>query len=118
MRLGRVWSGSRLRADFPRHQSRACCRRQGTLYSRATSVLGRDASDLDELRRGHHNASLVESSVFDLLVQADRASLIALNSTALALSGSLLLADRIPVLKQPIHDRVALHLMAHLPRVL
>ena len=92
--------------------------RQGTLYSRATSVLGRDASDLDELRRGHHNASLVESSVFDLLVQADRASLIALNSTALALSGSLLLADRIPVLKQPIHDRVALHLMAHLPRVL
>ena len=27
MRLGRVWSGSRLRADFPRHQSRACCRR-------------------------------------------------------------------------------------------
>ena len=53
--------------------------RQGTLYSRATSVLGREASDLDELRRGHHNASLVESSVFDLLVQADRASLIALN---------------------------------------
>ena len=40
----------------------------------------------------HHNASLVESSVFDLLVQADRASLIALNSTALVLSGSLLLA--------------------------
>ena len=26
--------------------------------------------------------------------------------------------DRSPVLKQPIHDRVALHMMAHLPRVL
>jgi len=26
--------------------------------------------------------------------------------------------DRSPVLEQPIHDRVALHLTAHLPRVL
>ena len=30
----------------------------------------------------------------------------------------LLQLDRSPILKQPIHDRVALHLMAHLPRVL
>ena len=62
MRLGRVWSGSRLRADFPRFNrgpAVAALRtrgilsfRQGTLYSRATSVLGREASDLDELRRG------------------------------------------------------------------